>query len=60
MARWFLFFGSVAVLALIAGFVTFSGGDMGPNDSADGQLYGLLTISYSSCSLLYSRLVGGR
>jgi hypothetical protein len=29
MPRWLLIFGAVALIALIAGFVTFGGGDMG-------------------------------
>jgi hypothetical protein len=32
MPRWLLVFGTVALIALIAGFVTFGVGDMGPND----------------------------
>jgi hypothetical protein len=29
MPRWLLIFGAVALLAMIAGFVTFGGGNMG-------------------------------
>jgi hypothetical protein len=29
MPRWLLILGAVALLAMIAGFVTFGGGDMG-------------------------------
>lgn len=29
MPRWLLILGAVALLAMVAGFVTFGGGDMG-------------------------------